>query len=154
MDFKLCWGLLLGGLVSVLIGSATAALAQQAGSGPVIAERVGVDGAVNPIPDIAHGAVAWPGIGGQTNVDVRPGLARIAGRAQLPSPPVNADIGTRRDITLIAGLSPGDLTARGSLSPGQWKAVTPGLGGHEVEPEQPQAPLQIRLDNFGPNYWT
>lgn len=71
----------------------------------------------------------------------------------MPSPPVHADIGSRRDISLIAGLSPGELSARGALSPGEW-AVTPGIGGREVEPDQPQAPIQIRPDNFGPNYWT
>jgi hypothetical protein len=152
MDCRLRW-VLLGGLVGVLTGPAATALAQQAGSGPIISERVGVDGIPNPTADIAIGAGGSPGIGGQTNVDIRAGLAGIQRRAELPSPPVHADIGSRRDIGLIAGLSPGELTARGARGPGEW-AVTPGVGGREVEPDQPQAPIQIRPDNFGPNYWT
>lgn len=66
MDSRLRW-VLLGGLVGVLTGLAATALAQQAGSGPIIAERVGVDGIPNPTPDIAIGAGGSPGIGGQTN---------------------------------------------------------------------------------------
>ena len=147
-------GLWLGGLLGVLTGWATTALAQQAGSGPIIAERVGVDGVPNVTPDLAIGAGGTAGTGGQTNVDVRPGLAGINGRAAVHTPPVYADIGTRRDIGLIAGTSPGELTARGTLSPGQWQAGTGGLGGRAVESRDPQAPMQMRPDNYGPNYWT
>jgi hypothetical protein len=127
MDSRWCGGVLFGGLVGVLTGLATTALAQQTGSGTIIAERVGVDGVVNQVPDVAQGAGGSPGIGGQTNVDIRPGLAGIASRTELPSPPVYADIGTRRDISLIAGLSPGELTAREALSAGQY-VLHPGRG--------------------------
>jgi hypothetical protein len=113
-----------------------------------------MDGVPNPTADIAAGAGWSAGIGGQTNVHVRPGLAGIDKRTDWPSPPVHADIGTSRDISLITGLSPGELTARGALGPGAWKAVTPGIGGREVESAEPQAPVQIRPDNYGPNYWT